>query len=38
MEERTELEAILADGADKARAVASVTLADAYRKVGLLPR
>jgi tryptophanyl-tRNA synthetase len=38
MSERTELEAILADGADKARAVASVTLADAYRKVGLLPR
>ena len=38
MGERTELEAILADGADKARAVASVTLADAYRKVGLLPR
>ncbi len=38
MEERTELEAILADGADRARAVASVTLSDAYRKVGLLPR
>ena len=38
MGERTELEAILADGADKARAVASVTLADVYRKVGLLPR
>ena len=36
MEERTELEQVLADGADKARAVASVTLADASRKVGLL--
>ena len=35
--ERTELEKVLADGADKARAVASVTLADASRRVGLLP-
>ncbi len=34
--ERTELEKVLADGADKARAVASATLADASRKVGLL--
>jgi len=36
--ERTELERILADGADRARAVASQTLSDVYRKVGLLPR
>lgn len=35
--ERTELESVLADGAERARAVASVTLADASRKVGLLP-
>ena len=34
--ERTELEAILAAGAERARAVASRTLADVYRKVGLL--
>lgn len=33
--ERTELEAILADGADRARAVASVTLTEVYRRVGL---
>ncbi|HEY5849037.1 MAG TPA: tryptophan--tRNA ligase [Microlunatus sp.] len=38
MGERTELAAVLAEGADKARAVASVTLSDVYRKVGLLPR
>jgi tryptophanyl-tRNA synthetase len=38
MGERTELEKILADGADRARDVASGTLADVYRKVGLLPR
>jgi tryptophanyl-tRNA synthetase len=38
MGERTELEGILAAGADKARAVASRTLTDVYRKVGLLPR
>ncbi len=37
MAERTELQAILADGAEKARAVASRTLADVYRKVGLYP-
>ncbi len=37
MGERTELEAILAQGADKARAVASATLADAFAKTGLLP-
>ncbi|MFP5282827.1 MAG: tryptophan--tRNA ligase [Actinomycetes bacterium] len=36
--ERTELEAILAAGADRARAVASGTLAEVYRRVGLLPR
>ncbi len=34
--ERTELHKILAAGADRARAVASVTLADVYRRVGLL--
>jgi tryptophanyl-tRNA synthetase len=34
--ERTELEAILAAGAERARDVASRTLADVYRKVGLL--
>lgn len=38
MGERTELQAILADGADRAREVASRTLADVHRKVGLLPR
>ena len=37
LEERTELESILAAGAERARQVASRTLADAYRKVGLLP-
>src|SRR5215207_2765244 len=37
LEERTELESILAAGAEHAREVASRTLADAYRKVGLLP-
>jgi tryptophanyl-tRNA synthetase len=37
LEERTELESILAAGAERAREVASRTLADAYRKVGLLP-
>lgn len=35
--ERSELEAILADGADRARDVASKTVADVYAKVGLLP-
>jgi tryptophanyl-tRNA synthetase len=35
MEERTELLKILAEGADRAREVASATLADAYAKVGL---
>lgn len=35
LSERTELEAILAAGADRAREVASSTLADVYRKVGL---
>jgi tryptophanyl-tRNA synthetase len=34
--ERTELESVLAAGAERARAVASVTLSDVYRKVGLL--
>ena len=38
MGERTELQAILADGADRAREVAAQTLTDVYRKVGLLPR
>ncbi len=37
LEERTELTAILAGGAEKARDVASKTLADVYAKVGLLP-
>lgn len=36
--EKTELEAILAAGAEKARAVASRTVAKVYRKVGLVPR
>ncbi|MDN5726149.1 MAG: tryptophan--tRNA ligase [Propionibacteriales bacterium] len=36
--EKTELEQILADGAEKARAVASRTIAKVYRKVGLLRR
>lgn len=36
MGERTELQAILADGADRAREVASATVADVYRKVGLV--
>jgi tryptophanyl-tRNA synthetase len=35
MEERGELETILAKGADRARDVASATLADVYAKVGL---
>jgi tryptophanyl-tRNA synthetase len=35
--ERSELEQILRDGAEKARAVASRTLTDVYAKVGLLP-
>lgn len=37
LDERTELEAILAAGADRARDVASATLSDVYRKVGLQP-
>jgi len=36
MSERTELEAILREGSERARGVASATLADVYRKVGLL--
>jgi tryptophanyl-tRNA synthetase len=36
LEERGELESILAKGADRAREVASATLADAYDKVGLV--
>ena len=36
MGERTELEAVLRDGAEQAREVASRTLADVYGKVGLL--
>ena len=35
MGERTELEALLRDGAEQAREVASATLADVYAKVGL---
>jgi tryptophanyl-tRNA synthetase len=37
LEERTELLAILAAGAERARDVASKTLTDVYAKVGLLP-
>ncbi|MFW6598734.1 tryptophan--tRNA ligase [Propionibacteriaceae bacterium Y2011] len=37
MGERSELEQILARGADRARGVASRTLAKVYKKVGLLP-
>jgi tryptophanyl-tRNA synthetase len=37
LDERNELESILAAGAERARDVASRTLADVYRKVGLLP-
>lgn len=37
MGERTELVAILADGAERARDVASKTVADVYAKVGLVP-
>jgi tryptophanyl-tRNA synthetase len=37
LEERTELESILQAGAQHAREVASGTLAEVYRKVGLLP-
>ena len=36
--ERTELEAILREGAEQAREVASATLAEVYRLTGLLPR
>jgi len=35
MDERSELESILAKGADRAREVASATLADVYEKVGV---
>ena len=31
-------DAILVEGADKARAVASATLAEVYRKIGFVPR
>lgn len=37
MEERTELEKILADGAERARAVSAATIKDVYDKIGLLP-
>jgi tryptophanyl-tRNA synthetase len=37
MQERTELTGILAAGAERARDVASKTLADVYAKLGLLP-
>jgi tryptophanyl-tRNA synthetase len=37
LDERTELESILAAGAERARDVATRTLVDVYRKVGLLP-
>jgi tryptophanyl-tRNA synthetase len=35
MDERGELETILAKGADRAREVASATLTDVYAKVGV---
>jgi tryptophanyl-tRNA synthetase len=38
LEERTELEKILADGAARAREVAHATIDDVYAKVGLLPQ
>lgn len=38
LDERTELEKILADGAARAREVAAGTVTDVYAKVGLLPR
>ena len=38
LEDRAELEAILARGAERARAVAGPTLADVYARVGLVPR
>jgi tryptophanyl-tRNA synthetase len=31
------LDAILAEGAEKARAVAAITLAEVYEKIGFLP-
>jgi tryptophanyl-tRNA synthetase len=37
LDEQTELEKILADGAAQAREVASATIKDVYAKVGLLP-
>ena len=37
LDERNELESILAAGAERAREVASKTLADVYRNIGLLP-
>jgi tryptophanyl-tRNA synthetase len=37
LDERTELQAVLARGAERARDVASRTVADVYRKVGLRP-
>jgi tryptophanyl-tRNA synthetase len=36
VEDPSHLDKVLADGADKARAVASVTLAEAYRNIGFL--
>jgi len=37
LEDTTYLDQVLADGADRARAVASRTLADVYERVGLVP-
>jgi len=37
VEDPSHLDKVLADGADKARAVASVTLAEAYKNIGFLP-
>ena len=38
LEDRGQLDAILASGADRARAVAERTLADVYERVGFSPR
>ena len=37
LEDRTELERILAEGAERARGVAEATLRDVYDRVGFLP-
>jgi tryptophanyl-tRNA synthetase len=37
LDDRAELDAVLARGASRAREVASATLADVYERVGFLP-